>query len=87
MSAVTMNISLTEDLKSFVDVRVKARGYSSYSEYVRDLVRKDEERAKEEQLKALIEEGLQSGSAGDWDELRVTFLADSGVTSTRHRKA
>lgn len=82
-----MNISLTEDLKSFVDVRVKARGYSSYSEYVRDLVRKDEERAKEEQLKALIEEGLQSGSAGDWDELRVTFLADSGVTSTRHRKA
>lgn len=38
-----MNISLTEDLKSFVDARVKARSYSSYSEYVRDLVRRDEE--------------------------------------------
>lgn len=87
MSAVTMNISLTEDLKSFVDARVKARGYSSYSEYVRDLVRKDEERAKEEQFRALIEEGLQSSPAGDWDELRVAFLADSGVASTRHRKA
>ncbi len=55
-----MNISLTEDLKTFVDARVKARGYSTYSEYVRDLVRKDEERAKEERFKALIEEGLAS---------------------------
>ena len=54
MTTVTMNISLTEDLKSFVDGRIKARGYSSTSEYVRDLVRRDEERAKEERFKALI---------------------------------
>jgi antitoxin ParD1/3/4 len=60
MSAVTMNISLTEDLKSFVDARVKARGYSSYSEYVRDLVRRDEERAAQERFDALIHEGLKS---------------------------
>jgi antitoxin ParD1/3/4 len=54
MVTVTLNISLTEDLKSFVDGRIKARGYSSTSEYVRDLVRRDEERAKEERFKALI---------------------------------
>ena len=80
-----MNISLTEDLKSFVDERVKARGYSSTSEYMRDLVRRDEERAQEERFKALIEEGLASGPAGDWDELRESFLTESGVSASgRH---
>ena len=83
MTTVTMNISLTDDLKAFVDARVKSRGYSSSSEYVRDLVRRDEERAGEERFKALIEDGNQSESAGDWDDLRVAFLAESGVpTST-----
>jgi len=38
----TMNISLPESLKAFVDERVKGRGYGSHSEYLRDLVRKDE---------------------------------------------
>jgi antitoxin ParD1/3/4 len=60
MTTVTMNISLTEDLKSFVDSRIKARGYSSGSEYMRDLVRRDEERLKAERFQHLIEQGLQS---------------------------
>ena len=74
-----MNISLTEDLKSFVDSRIKARGYSSASEYMRDLVRRDEERQAEERLKALIEEGIASGPAGEWKDLRAGFLTASGV--------
>lgn len=55
-----MNISLTDDLKAFVDSRIKARGYSSASEYMRDLVRRDEERASEERFNRLIEEGMES---------------------------
>ena len=55
-----MNISLTDDLKAFVDSRIKARGYSSASEYMRDLVRRDEERASEERFNRLIEEGMDS---------------------------
>ena len=82
MTTVTMNISLTDDLKAFVDTRVKSRGYSSSSEYVRDLLRRDEERAKEERFKALIEDGIQSESAGDWDDLRAAFLAESGVQTS-----
>ncbi len=66
-----MNISLTDDLKSFVDARIQARGFSSTSEYMRDLVRRDEERASEERFKALIQAGLDSGSdPRSWDELR-----------------
>ena len=87
MTTVTMNISLTDDLKAFVDTRVKSRGYSSSSEYVRDLLRRDEERAKEEKFRALIEEGIQSESAGDWNDLRVAFLAESGVQTPSRRSA
>ena len=87
MTTVTMNISLTEDLKVFVDERVKARSYSSTSEYMRDLVRRDEERAQEERFKALIEEGLASGPAGDWDDLREAFLTESGVPASGQRAA
>ena len=71
MRTVTMNISLTDDLKAFVDARIQARGYSSASEYMRDLVRRDEERASEERFKALIQEGLDSGpDPRSWDGLR-----------------
>lgn len=60
MTTVTMNISLTEDLKAFVEARIKARGHSSTSEYMRDLLRRDEERAKEDRFRTLIQEGLES---------------------------
>ena len=80
MSTVTMNISLTHDLKAFVDARIKARGYSSASEYVRDLVRRDEERAAEERFVALIHEGLDSPVGRSWEDHRAELrarLADS----------
>ena len=69
-----MNISLSDDLKAFVDGRIKARGYSSASEYMRDLVRRDEERAKEERFKALIQQGVDSPiDPRPWDEISATW--------------
>lgn len=41
-----MNISLPEALKSFVSDQVSARGYSTSSEYVRELIRKDYDRQR-----------------------------------------
>ncbi len=55
-----MNISLPEGLKSFVDHQVIARGYSSSSEYVRELIRKDQDR---QHLRALLLEGAASTPA------------------------
>ncbi len=55
-----MNISLPEALKSFVDQQVSARGYSSSSEYVRELIRKDEDRQR---VRALLLEGASSPPA------------------------
>lgn len=37
----TMNISLPDSLKSFVDEQVAQRGFGTSSEYVRELIRKD----------------------------------------------
>ena len=56
----TMNISLPEALKSFVDDQVIARGYSTSSEYVRELIRKDQDRQR---LRDRLLEGAASPQA------------------------
>ncbi len=47
----TMNISLPDSLKAFVDEQVSDRGYGTSSEYVRELIRHDQDRA---QLRSLL---------------------------------
>lgn len=46
----TMNISLPEHLKTFVDEQVTERGYGTSSEYVRELIRKDRDRLQLRQM-------------------------------------
>lgn len=70
MPTITMNISLPDTLKAFVDQRVADRGYGSHSEYVRDLVRKDELEAAKDRMRALIAAGLNSPPGKAWNELR-----------------
>lgn len=53
----TMNISLPESLKSFVDEQVNQRGYGTSSEYVRELIRRDQDR---QHLRGLLLEGAAS---------------------------
>lgn len=57
----TMNISLPETLKSFVDRQVRTRGYGSSSEYVRELIRKEQD---VQHLRDLLLEGAASPVAG-----------------------
>lgn len=57
----TMNIALPESMKQFVQERVSEGGYSSVSEYVRELIRADQKRRAEERIDALLLEGLDSG--------------------------
>lgn len=54
----SMNISLPDPLKQFVDEQIAGGRYSSASEYVRELIRADEKRKAEEQLEAKLLEGL-----------------------------
>ena len=70
----SMNISLPEPLKQFVDGQIASGRYSSASEYIRELIRDDEKRKAEERLEALLLEGLQGEEAEltreDWSAIR-----------------
>ena len=50
-----MNISLPDDLKSFVDKRIRSEGYGSSSEYMRELIRRDRDRS---QFRQFLLEGM-----------------------------
>lgn len=69
----TMNVSLSEGLKAFVDERVAERHYSSTSEYIRDLIRRDQDRVR---LREMLTAGGSSEAAVEvdddyFDELRA----------------
>lgn len=53
----TMNISLPDSLKSFVDAQVSDGDYTSSSEYVRELLRKEQDRVR---LRRLLMDGMES---------------------------
>jgi antitoxin ParD1/3/4 len=60
----TMNISLPDSLKSFVDEQVVQRGYGTSSEYVRELIRKDADTLR---LRGLLLQGASSAPAAAVD--------------------
>lgn len=60
----TMNISLPDALKSFVDEQVISRGYGTSSEYVRELIREDRDRQR---LRAMLLDGAGSTPASPAD--------------------
>jgi antitoxin ParD1/3/4 len=75
----SMNISLPDPLKQFVDSQISTGRYSSASEYVRELIRADEKRKAEEQLEAKLLEGLNGSESeltpAEWRTLRKEALA------------
>jgi antitoxin ParD1/3/4 len=82
----TMNVSLPEKMKEFVDRRVEAGGYQTVSEYVRDLIRKDiqlQAKERNDRLDALLIEGLRSIEEEGtieitdqyWDEMKARIAA------------
>lgn len=70
----TMNISLPDNLKQFVDQQVSTAGYGTSSEYVRELIRHDQERT---QLRNLLLQGAQSASTGLADKQYFADLRSS----------
>ncbi|BAZ05941.1 type II toxin-antitoxin system ParD family antitoxin [Calothrix sp. NIES-3974] len=59
----TLNISLPEAMRAFIDSEVVKGGYSTASEYIRDLIRQAQKKAEEQKLEAMLLEGLDSGEA------------------------
>ncbi|MGB5453362.1 MAG: type II toxin-antitoxin system ParD family antitoxin [Sedimenticolaceae bacterium] len=59
-----MNISLPDTLRSSVDEQVSTRGYGTSSEYVRELIRRDQDR---QHLRGLLLEGAASAPTAPVD--------------------
>lgn len=60
----TMNISLPEAMKRWVERQAKSGRFGNSSDYVRDLIRRDQERqAKIAHMQALVDEGIASGKS------------------------
>jgi antitoxin ParD1/3/4 len=70
----TMNISLPEEMKAFIEAQMSRDGYASASEYFRTLVREEQKRRARRDLEAKFREALESGPAEpmtqeDWQTL------------------
>ena len=75
----TLNISLPDVMRAFVDGQVAAGGYSTASEYVRELVRADQKRAAKERLDQLLIEGIESGLGIEISEPNCGAPVELGV--------
>ena len=70
-----MNISLPDTMRDYIEEQVAQGGYSSVSEYFRELVRQDQKHRANERLQTMLLEGLNSGNATemtaqDWEDIR-----------------
>jgi antitoxin ParD1/3/4 len=74
MKVTSMNVSIPESLRAWVDEMVERQGYGTVSEYVRELIRNDQKRRATEALETALLEAVRSGttelSAKDFEAIR-----------------
>ena len=75
MPVKSINISLPDAMRSYVEEQVAQGSYSTVSEYFRELIRLDQKRKAQERLETMLLEGLESGeateiTATDWEDIR-----------------
>lgn len=79
----TMNVSLPDDMKNWVEDQTQTGRYSNASDYVRDLIRKDQDRVEKiAQMQMTINEGLESGiSKKSMNDVLKQARRNNGVSS------
>ncbi len=75
----TMNVSLPDELRSFVDAQVNEGNYGSTSEYVRELIRRDHDRR---QLRAALLEGARAPVTATAETAYFASLRDQARART-----
>ena len=70
----TMNISLPEPMKEFVETQAASEGFGSISEYLRSIIRDVQKRQARQALEAKFRDAIESGPPApmtreDWDDL------------------
>jgi antitoxin ParD1/3/4 len=75
----SINISLPESMKAFVEEQVAQGDYGSVSEYLQDLITQDQKRKTQEHIEELLIAGLESGEAIEvndkwWQQKRTNLM-------------
>ncbi|MDJ0533735.1 MAG: type II toxin-antitoxin system ParD family antitoxin [Xenococcaceae cyanobacterium MO_207.B15] len=75
----TLNISLPESMRKFIDQQIDSGGYSTASEYIRHLIRIDQEKTEKKQIEKLLLEGLNNGEPIEitddwWSQKRIELM-------------
>ncbi len=75
----SMNISVPESMKEFIEDEVSSGGYGTASEYVRELVRDAKKQKEEERIEKLLLHAIESGPASpmtkkDWEGIKQRGL-------------
>jgi antitoxin ParD1/3/4 len=83
-----MNISLPAPLKSWIEQQVAERGYSTASEFVRDVLRREQEQATRAAIDARLVQAIESGdstpmTAKDWKRIRSEGLKQARTRRKR----
>ena len=63
MGTTRKTITVTEQQDQWIKAQIKRGGFTNDSEYIRDLIRRDQDSAKFQSLKEAIQEGLDSGAS------------------------
>ena len=77
-----MSFALPESLRAYIDERVQSGQYGNTSEYLRDLIRRDQHDQAKQRLRDLITEGLESGPGRPFNRRLVAELRDRALGST-----
>lgn len=78
-----MSFALPEALRKYVDERVRSGQYGNTSEYLRELIRRDQEEQAKKRLRELIEEGLSSGPGLPLTSKRAAHLRKQALGRLR----
>lgn len=78
-----MSFALPEAMRSYVDQRVRSGQYGNTSEYLRELIRRDQEEQAKKRLRELIEDGLNSGPGQPLTAQRAAQLRKQALGKLR----
>lgn len=83
----TMNISLPDQMKEWVEARTRSGKYGNASDYVRDLIRHDQERdAAREQLQKLVDDAIASGISDKNPDEILAIARDRATRAVKRSK-
>ena len=74
-----MSFALPESLRDYIDARVQSGEYGNTSEYLRDLIRRDQQEQAAGRLRELIAEGLESGPSAPLTKRRIADMREQAL--------